>query len=116
MTAIHLTKGGFERRVASLNQSEWKFVGERPALLDFYASWCGPCKMLSPVIDELAGEYQGKVDIYKINVDEEQELAELFSIRTIPTLIFIPLTGEPQRVMGARPKAELRQMLDAMIK
>lgn len=115
MTAIHLTKGGFERRVALLNQSEFKFLGARPALLDFYASWCGPCKALSPVIDELADEYEGKVDVYKINVDEEQELAELFSIRTIPTLIFISRNGELKRLSGARPKVELRELLDAMI-
>lgn len=116
MSAIHLTKGGFLRRVADFEQnSEWKFLGTRPAVLDFYAPWCGPCKMLSPVIDELADEYQGKIDIYKINVDEEQELAEIFGIRTIPTLIFIPMQGEPQRSFGAKPKAELKNILDAML-
>ena len=110
MTAIHLTKEGFRRRVADFEQTtEWKFLGSRPALIDFYASWCGPCKMLSPVIDELAEEYEG-------NVDEEEELSALFGIRTIPTLIFIPTEGEPERVMGGRPKAELREMLNALIK
>lgn len=117
MTAIHLTKEGFRRRVADFEQTtEWKFLGSRPALIDFYASWCGPCKMLSPVIDELAEEYEGKVDIYKVNVDEEEELSALFGIRTIPTLIFIPTEGEPERVMGGRPKAELCEMLNALIK
>lgn len=118
MKAIHLTKEGFKRRVADYEQKpdEWNFLGERPALIDFYASWCGPCKMLSPVIDELAEEYEGKVDIYKVNVDDEEELSALFNIRTIPTLIFIPLKGVPERVMGGRPKRELREMIDAMLK
>lgn len=116
MTAIHLTKSGFERRVASMEQSEWKFLGERPALLDFYASWCGPCKTLSPLIDEMAEEYAGRVDIYKVDVDQEQELAEKFAIRTIPTLILVPLHGEPQRSVGLKTRAELREMLDSMIK
>lgn len=116
MSAIHLTKGGFLRRVADFeNNPQWEFLGTKPAVLDFYAPWCGPCKMLSPVIDELADEYQGKIDIYKINVDEEQELAEIFGIRTIPTLIFIPMQGDPQRSFGAKPKAELKKVLDAML-
>lgn len=117
MTAIHLTKEGFRRRVADYEQSpEWKFLGSRPALIDFYASWCGPCKMLSPVIDELAEEYQGKVDIYKVNVDDEEELSALFGIRTIPTLIFIPMEGNPERMMGGRPKSELREKLNLLLK
>ena len=117
MTAIHLTKEGCRRRVADFEQTtEWKFLGSRPALIDFYASWCGPCKMLSPVIDELAQEYEGKVDIYKVNVDQEEDLSALFGIRTIPTLIFINAEGEPERVMGGRPKAELREKLDQMLK
>ena len=80
MTTIHLTKGGFLRKVANylVHPGEWKFLGERPALIDFYAPWCGPCKSLSPVLDELAKEYAGRVDIYKVNVDDEPELASLF--------------------------------------
>ena len=118
MSAIHLTKGGFERRIAKIDKlaEGWHFVGERPALIDFFAPWCGPCKRLSPIIDEVAKELEGKVDIYKVNVDEEEELSALFGIRTIPTLIFIPTEGEPERVMGGRPKAELREMLNALIK
>lgn len=117
MATIHLTKGGFERRVADIaNMSkEWKFLGNRPAVIDFYATWCGPCKALLPVVEQLSEEYDGKVDIYKVNVDEEQELARLFEIRSIPTLIFIPMEGKPQRTMGAMPKEQLKSLLDQLI-
>ena len=89
MSAVHLTKADFLTRVANYeaNPNEWKFLGERPALIDFYATWCGPCKMLSPVLDELADEYAGQVDIYKVNVDEEEELAALFGIRSVPSSV-----------------------------
>lgn len=118
MATINLTKGGFERRVADLNNinSNWTFLGDKPALIDFYAAWCGPCKALSPVLEELSEEYAGKVDIYKVNVDEEQTLAEAFGIRSIPTLYFIPMKGQPQRAMGAMPKEQLKKMLDSIIK
>lgn len=118
MATINLTKGGFERRVADLNNinSNWTFLGDKPALIDFYAAWCGPCKALSPVLEELSEEYAGKVDIYKVNVDEEQALAEAFGIRSIPTLYFIPMKGQPQRAMGAMPKEQLKKMLDSIIK
>ena len=81
MKAKHLTKEEFLNKVANYetNPNEWKFLGERPALIDFYATWCGPCKMLAPVLDELAEEYDGKIDIYKIDVDQEEELAGLSS-------------------------------------
>ena len=87
MKAIHLTKADFLTKVANYetNPNEWKFLGERPALIDFYATWCGPCKMLAPVLDELAEEYEGKIDIYKIDVDAEEELAALFGIRSVPS-------------------------------
>ena len=95
---------------------EWKFLGSRPALIDFYASWCGPCKSLSPIIDDLAEEFDGKVDIYKVNVDDEQELARAYGIRSIPTLLFIPLVGEPKMSIGAMPQNALREVLNDMIK
>ena len=87
MKATHLTKADFLTKVANYetNPNEWKFLGERPALIDFYATWCGPCKMLAPVLDELAEEYEGKIDIYKIDVDAEEELAALFGIRSVPS-------------------------------
>ena len=117
MTTINLTKGGFLRKVANYMTSpyQWKFLGERPALIDFYAPWCGPCKSLSPVLDELAKEYAGKVDIYKANVDDEQELASRFRIRSVPTLVFAPMKGDPHITSGAPTKAQLREALDCFI-
>ena len=118
MATINLTKGGFLRRVADFENSpnEWKFLGNKPALIDFFAPWCGPCKMLSPVLDELAEEYDGKVDIYKVNIDNEEELAEIFDIRSVPTLLFVPMQGDPKRAMGAMPKSEIRNLINKMLK
>lgn len=117
MATINLTKGGFLRKVYDYetNPNEWKFLGTRPALIDFYASWCGPCKALAPVLDELSKEYAGRVDIYKVNVDDEEELAALFKVRSIPTLLFVPMNGNPQVSMGAMSKAELAKRLDELI-
>ena len=117
MATINLTKGGFERRVADLDNinNNWNFLGDKPALIDFYASWCGPCKALSPILEELSEEYAGKVDIYKVNVDEEEQLAEAFGIRSIPTLYFIPMKGQPQRAMGAMPQDRLKELLDSIL-
>ncbi len=118
MATIHLTKGGFLRRVADLenNPNEFKFLGDKPALIDFYASWCGPFQMLAPTLEELSEEYAGKVDIYKVDVDDERDLADIFGIRSVPTLIFVPMTGSPKRTMGALPKSQLKELLDAMLK
>lgn len=109
MEAVHLTKADFLQKVADYenNPNEWKFLGERPTLIDFFASWCGPCKMLAPVLDELAEEYAGQVDIYKVNVEDEEELAALFGIRSVPSLLFIPMAGAPQMAQGAMPKPSL---------
>lgn len=117
MATINLTKGGFERRVADLDNinNNWNFLGDKPALIDFYAAWCGPCKALAPILEELSEEYAGKVDIYKVNVDEEEQLAEAFGIRSIPTLYFIPMKGQPQRAMGAMPKDRLKELLDSIL-
>ena len=92
MATKHLNKSEFENKVAKLN-SKWQFLGDKPVLVDFYAAWCRPCQMLSPIVDEVAEEYAGRVDIYKVNVDDEQELADLFKIRSVPTLLFIPMDG-----------------------
>lgn len=115
MATIHLNKAGFLRRVADIDNKEWKFLGDKPALIDFYAPWCGPCKMLSPVLDELSEEYTGKIDIYKVNVDEEDELSAVFGIRSVPTLIFVPMQGAPQRSAGAPPKSQLKEMIETIL-
>lgn len=105
MKAVNLTKADFLKKVANYEANpEWKFLGERPAIIDFYATWCGPCKMLAPILDEVAEEYDGQIDVYKVNVDEEEELASLFRIRTVPTLLFVPLNEAPQMAQGALPK------------
>lgn len=117
MATIHLTKEEFLQKVADYekNPGTWKFLGDKPALIDFYAPWCGPCKMLSPVLDELSQEYSGKIDIYKINVDEEEELSMVFGIRSVPTLIFVPLDGAPQRAAGALSKQQLVQAFEEIL-
>ncbi|MCF2574766.1 thioredoxin [Phocaeicola barnesiae] len=117
MKATHLTKADFLTKVANYetNPNEWKFLGERPALIDFYATWCGPCKMLAPVLDELAEEYEGKIDIYKIDVDAEEELAALFGIRSVPSLLFVPMAGAPQMAQGAMPKHALKDAIQKVL-
>lgn len=118
MATINLTKGGFERRVAKIEtmHSDWNFLGDKPALIDFYASWCGPCQRLLPIVEKLSEEFAGKIDIYKVNVDSEEQLSEAFAIRTIPTLIFIPMNGAPERTMGAMSEQELRTKLNNLLK
>ena len=117
MKTINLTKGGFLRRVANYitHPHEWKFLGERPALIDFYAPWCGPCKGLLPVLDDLAREYAGRIDIYKVNVDDEPELASLFRVRSVPTLVFAPMEGHPHISAGAPSRSQLKRDLDSFL-
>lgn len=117
MATIHLNKADFLKKIADYenNPQEWKFLGERPALIDFYAPWCGPCKMLSPILEEVSEEYAGKVDIYKVNVDEEDELSAVFGIRSVPTLIFIPSEGAPQKTAGAPSKQQLKEAVNSIL-
>lgn len=117
MKTIHLTKSEFLAKVANYETtpSEWKYLGDKPAVIDFYADWCGPCKAVAPILEELADEYSGDIYIYKIDVDAEQELASVFGIRSIPTLLFIPMEGQPQVKMGALPKNELKKTIDEVL-
>ena len=101
----HLTKETFLTKVFNFEQNqEWKFEGNLPCLIDFYADWCGPCKMVAPILEELAEEYDGKLDVYKVDTEKETELASVFGIRSIPSLLFVPKEGQPQMAMGALPK------------
>jgi len=101
----HLTKETFISKVFNYETNkEWKFEGDKPAIIDFYADWCGPCKIVAPILEELALDFDGKIDIYKVNTEEEQELASVFGIRSIPSILFIPSDGPPQMAMGALPK------------
>jgi thioredoxin 1 len=101
----HLTSETFKSKVFDYeNNKDWNFQGERPCLIDFYADWCQPCKMVAPVLEELAEEYKGKLDIYKIDTESERELAGIFGIQSIPSLLFVPTEGLPQMAQGALPK------------
>ena len=101
----HLTKETFLKKVFNYEKNkDWTYEGEKPCIIDFYADWCGPCKTVAPVLEELAIDFNGKMDIFKVNTEEEQELASVFGIRSIPSFLFIPSEGQPQMAMGALPK------------
>ena len=114
MKTVELTKADFLTKVANYeaNPSEWKYLGDKPALIDFYASWCGPCKMIAPILEELAAEYEGQIVIYKVNTEVEQELAAVFGIRSIPSLLFVPKNGQPQMAQGAMSKNDFKKAID----
>jgi len=113
----HLTKESFKEKVFNYEQSkDWKFAGDLPCLIDFYADWCGPCKAVAPVLEELAKEYDGKLHIYKVNTEDQQELAAAFGVRSIPSLLFCPMDGEPQMAMGALPKDSFEKAFKEVLK
>lgn len=108
----HLTEEGFRERIFDYSKShDFKYTGQLPVIVDFYAEWCGPCKMLSPIIEDLAKEYEGKVIIYKIDTDKEEKLTRLFGIRSIPSILFIPLTGGPVMELGAKTKKQMQEYI-----
>ena len=113
----HLTKTEFLAKVMNYekNPQEWIYLGDKPCLIDFYASWCGPCKRLAPVLDELAQEYAGEIYIYKIDTEKERELAAVFGVRSIPTLLFCPMGENPQIAQGALPKEQLKEAIDKVL-
>lgn len=111
-----LTLGSFKDKIFDYeNEEEWKYRGELPAIVDFYADWCGPCKMVAPVLDRLAKKYDGKLSIYKVDTEAEQELAGLFGVQSIPTLLFIPKDGEPRVAMGALPEKEFERIIGELL-
>ena len=113
----HLTMDTFKEKVFNFEENkEWKFEGEKPCLIDFYADWCGPCKMVAPVLEELSEEYDGKLDIYKVNTEEQKELSAVFGIQSIPSLLFVPKDGQPQMAMGALPKDTLEKAFKDVLK
>lgn len=113
----HLTTETFKEKIFNFTENkEWKFEGKLPAIIDFYADWCGPCKMVAPVLVELAKEYEGKVDIYKVNTEEQQELAAAFGIRSIPSILFCPADEAPQMAAGALPKQSFIQTIEEVLK
>ncbi len=113
----HLTLDTFKQKVFDFeNNKEWNFVGDKPAIIDFYADWCAPCKMVAPVLEELSAEYGDKLDIYKINTEDQRELAGMFGIQSIPSLLFIPKDGQPQMAMGALPKKTFHEIIQDVMK
>lgn len=112
----NLTKATFLEKVFNFEENkEWKFEGKRPVLIDFYADWCGPCKALAPVLEQLSEEYEGKIDIYKIDTEAEQELAAAFAIKSIPSMLFCPMDEPPQMANSALPKAELERIIATVL-
>ena len=112
----HLTKQTFLEKVFNYEKNEeWQFEGDLPCLIDFYADWCGPCKMVAPILEELSKEYDGKINIYKIDTEKERELSEAFGIRSIPSMLFCPKDGQPQMAQGALPKDALKNAIDDVL-
>ena len=113
----HLTAETFKEKVFDyVNEKEWKYKGDKPAIIDFYADWCSPCKMLAPILEEIDKEYNGKIQIYKINTEEEQELSYAFGIQCIPSILFIPLDDQPRMAVGALPKNNLEEIIKDVLK
>ena len=113
---ITLDTEGFVQKVADMNNPEWKYLGDKPAIVDFYADWCGPCKAIAPILEEIAKEYEGKLYVYKINIDNDPEIADAFKIVGIPTLLFIPVEGEYSVQIGNTSKEELLKKVAEILK
>jgi thioredoxin len=112
-----LSKESFKEKVFDFeNEKDWKFKGELPCIIDFYADWCQPCKMVAPVLEKLSEDYKGKINIYKIDTEKEQELAAAFQIRSIPSILFCPKGEKPQMTMGALPRESFVEAIENVLK
>lgn len=112
----HLTAQAFKEKVFNYEANqEWKYEGNLPCIIDFYADWCQPCKMVAPILEELSNEYEGKINIFKVNTEEEQELSAVFGIRSIPSVLFCPMNEQPQMAQGALPKQSFKQAIDDIL-
>ena len=114
---IKLTKADFLTKVMNYETSpdEWNYLGDKPAIIDFYADWCAPCRVIAPILEELAEEYSGKIYIYKVDIDREEELAAVFGIKTIPFLLFIPMNDNPQSARGALSKEIFKKAIEEIL-
>ncbi|SFS52937.1 thioredoxin [Porphyromonadaceae bacterium NLAE-zl-C104] len=114
---IQLTRADFLTKVANFeeNPDQWVYLGDKPCIIDFYADWCGPCKMVAPILEELANEYDGEIYIYKVDTEAEQQLAAEFGIRSIPSLLFVPMGEAPQMAQGALPKDAFKQAIEEIL-
>lgn len=112
----HLTVETFKDKVFDYETNkEWKFEGNRPCLIDFYTEWCSPCKTLTPILEELSKEYKNKVDIYKVNIEDEYKLSSIFGIQSVPSLLFVSLEGMPKMTVGALPKDKLKSAIKELL-
>ena len=114
---INLTRADFLTKVANFEETpdKWVYLGDKPAIIDFYADWCGPCKMIAPILEELAAEYEGQIYIYKVDTEAEQQLAGEFGIRSIPSILFVPMGEDPQMAQGALPKDAFKQAIEEVL-
>ncbi len=114
--AIDLDHKAFIEKVFDFeNNDEWNYIGDKPAIIDFWAAWCGPCRQVSPVLEDLAAEYKDDIYVYKVNVDEQTEIARAFGIRSLPTILYVPMKEQPQAVMGAAPKSKLKDAVEKIL-
>lgn len=112
-TVISMNKAMFIEKVFNFEKEKtWKYAGKTPIIIDLYADWCAPCRMISPILKNLAKEYDGKVTIYKVNVDNEKEIAAFFNARSIPLVVYIPMKGDPQFITGAASKETYKKGID----
>ncbi len=112
---IYLTTERFNKEVCDITKNAWTYKGDKPCVIDFYASWCGPCKRLAPIMEELAKQYKGKVVFYKVDTDKEPMLSQAFGIRSIPQILFVPMNGQPQMAQGLLPKETLQKAIEDVL-
>jgi thioredoxin len=113
----HLTKETFFEKVFNWEKNQdWTYEGDLPCIIDFYADWCQPCKMVAPILEELSEEFAGKIHVYKVNTEQEQELAAAFGIRSIPSMLFVPMDDKPQMAVGALPKDSIMKAMEEVLK
>ena len=113
---LSLTNEAFKKMIFNYDvNKEWKYEDSKPAIIDFYADWCPPCRQLSPLVEEIAKEYNGKIVVYKVNTDEEKGLAQCMGISSLPTLLYIPVKGKPQITLGMLPKETIVKMINEIL-
>lgn len=117
MSTIQLTKEEFKKKIMDFenNPSVWVYEGDKPSIIDFYADWCGPCKQTAPILEEIAMDYKDKINVYKVDVDQQEELAALFGVQSIPTIVFIPKNGLPQKSVGAMMKSQFINVINDIL-